>query len=310
MSTATASKRLIPVWLALACLGADEYRPTPRFAGKSIPDPPRQKGPWTPPDTKLPGFLVSATAALFEQGVADPRGCEYREVEFGDATIVKTRGFVFPRREGEVGRFAVGWDGVVYPASSVGAPADLEKDIRSLADSLRQQREAATAGQATAFPSRGYWWSGTPGRGPSSVEDGSPLKLCLLLRLGRADLAESLFASATPWTPAEADGRNLTAYQVSYLILAQQWAGTVYNRLISAQCARRRRDRARCRAAALGIREGGRREGPGAALRRETLRARRGVIVSPAVPSVPRAARRPGTPGEGARPGADPEARG
>jgi hypothetical protein len=59
--------------LALACLDADEYRPAPKFAGKSIPDPPRQKEPWTPPRTKLPRFLVAATADLIEQGMADPR---------------------------------------------------------------------------------------------------------------------------------------------------------------------------------------------------------------------------------------------
>ncbi len=59
--------------------------------------------------------------ALFEQGMADPRGCEYREVEVGEWIIVKTRGFVLPQRPGEAGRFVVRWDGVVYPALSVGA---------------------------------------------------------------------------------------------------------------------------------------------------------------------------------------------
>ncbi len=81
-------------------LGADEYRPAPKFEGKSIPDPPRQKEPWTPPQTKLPRFLVSATAALFEQGDGRPARCEYREVEIGEGTIIKTRGFVLPRASG------------------------------------------------------------------------------------------------------------------------------------------------------------------------------------------------------------------
>ena len=62
--------------------------------------------------------------------MADPRGCEYREVEVGDGGPVKTRGFVLPERPGDAGRFAVGWDGVVYPAFAVGAPADLEADVR------------------------------------------------------------------------------------------------------------------------------------------------------------------------------------
>ncbi len=122
MNASSASKYPLLALVVLAGLGAAPYRPAPKFEGNSIPDPPRQKEPWTPPQTKLPRFLVSATAALFEQGMADPRGCEYREVEMGDGTIVKTRGFVLPERAGEAGRFVVSWDGVVYPALSVGAP--------------------------------------------------------------------------------------------------------------------------------------------------------------------------------------------
>src|SRR5882672_6282938 len=54
---------------------------TPNFAGKSIPESPQQKSPWTLPQTQLPQNLISAAARLFEQGLADPRGMEYREVE-------------------------------------------------------------------------------------------------------------------------------------------------------------------------------------------------------------------------------------
>ena len=57
--------------------------PAPRFEGKMIPEPPSQGQPWTVPATTLPRFLVTATGILFEQGVADPRGCEYRQVEIG-----------------------------------------------------------------------------------------------------------------------------------------------------------------------------------------------------------------------------------
>jgi len=70
-------------WLLVLLVGcgADPFRPAPKFAGKTIPDPPRQADPWTPPETKLPRFLVRATAAIFEAGAADPRDCAYREVE-------------------------------------------------------------------------------------------------------------------------------------------------------------------------------------------------------------------------------------
>jgi hypothetical protein len=222
-----------------AGLGADQNRPVPKFEGKSIPDPPRQIEPWTPPQTKLPRFLVSATAALFEQGMADPRGCEYREVEAGDGAIVKTRGFVLPERAGETGRFLVSWDGVVYPALSIGAVVDLDQDIRTLAESMKRARVAATAsdtnrynfaGRFTASYSRGGMWNAG---GPPGADGRSALKLCLLLRLGRADLAELLFAAGTTWSP-EVHGNDLTDYQISYLTLANDRAAAVYIRLVAA----------------------------------------------------------------------------
>jgi hypothetical protein len=239
MNTSFASKCWLLVLVAVACLGADEYRPVPKFARKSNPDPPRQKETWTPPQTKLPKFLVSATAALFDQGVADPRGCEYRQVEIGDGTILKTRGFVLPEREGETSRFVVSWDGVVYPAVSVGAVADMDKDVHTLVESMKRDRESASAKNANRFGdagrftnaySRGGPWGGG---GPSGVDGRSPLKICLLLRLGRADLAEVLFAGGTSWTP-EVRGRDLTDYHISYVTLATDWAAAVFTRLVTA----------------------------------------------------------------------------
>jgi hypothetical protein len=233
MNVSFASKCSLLVLVALACLGADENRPAPKFEGKSIPDPPRQKEPWTPTQTTLPRFLVSATAALFEQGMADPRGCEYREVEIGDWAIVKTRGFVLPERKGESGRFVVSWDGVVYPAFSVGAVADLDKDIHKLAESLKRDREAAAAKDRAGFVRPGWFMGGMwGGSGSPGVDGRSRLKLCLVLRLGRADLAEVLFAGGTSWTPEVRD-RDLTDYHISYISLADEWAAVVFGRLLS-----------------------------------------------------------------------------
>ena len=123
MITPSSSKRLLLSLIAMAVLGAQEPQRAARFAGKSIPDPPRQKEPWTPPGTKLPRFLVSATSALFEQGMADPRGCEYREVEVVEGRTFKIRAFVLPETPGDPGRFAVSWDGVTHPAATVGPAA-------------------------------------------------------------------------------------------------------------------------------------------------------------------------------------------
>jgi len=198
-----------------------------------IPEPPSQGQPWTAPATKLPKFLVTATGILFEQGVADPRGCEYRQVEIGDGSIRKARGFVLPQRADTPGRFVVCWDGQVYPALTVGDPADLDRDINDLAGNLKRTREA---GKSNRFD-RGVFWGfpreGQDYYGLAGVDDYSPIKLCLLLRLGRADLAEALFAAGTTWTP-EPRARDLTDYQISYLTLALDWAGSAFGRLIGA----------------------------------------------------------------------------
>src|SRR4051794_11952260 len=110
---------------ALACLlpgvaawaagppGRQEPRPSPPFTGAALPEPPRQKQPWTPPKTTLPKALLSATSALFEAGLADPRGGAYRVIDVGtgscwsgDAGVVRTHGWVLPSREGEKRHFA------------------------------------------------------------------------------------------------------------------------------------------------------------------------------------------------------------
>ena len=76
---------------------------------------------------------------LFDQGIADPRGCEYRQVEVvtgncwsGDSGICKTHGWVLPEVAGEKQRFAVCWNGLVYPAVSVGDKSDMTADMKAI----------------------------------------------------------------------------------------------------------------------------------------------------------------------------------
>jgi hypothetical protein len=240
-----ASKSCLRAIVALVCLGTVECRPASSFADTRIPDPPRQNQPWTPPQTKLPQSLVSATADLFKHGLADPRGCEYREVEVNDGQIRKTRGFVLPERAGEAGRFVVGWDAIVYRAQSVGAAADLDKDVRTLAAPMIRSRQTTAAKKSKGGGNaggifhvqtyRGVGAGGGPSGfdGPASVDRWSPLKVCLLLRLGRADLAEVVFAAGTAWT-VEARGRDFADYRISYVWLATEWAGEAFSTLLNA----------------------------------------------------------------------------
>ncbi len=209
--------------------------------GEDLPTPPGQAEPWSPPATGLPGFLISATRTLFEQGLADPRGCDYRaiDVRVGEiwgpgAGIARTHGWVLPRMTGRREDFAVCWNGLVYPVAALGEKADLDADLRSLVDSLKAARaKARNAGPGRAFG--GFMGGDGAIAEGHAVDVGQPIaiKLCLLLRLGRSDLAESLFAACTVWKPGGAR-RDLTDYGISYLTLASDWAWFLFDRAAGA----------------------------------------------------------------------------
>ncbi len=222
---------LLLAYLAAAPDAAGQARRAPRFVGKAVPEPPTQGKPWTAPATKLPKFLVTATRLLFEQGLYDPRGCEYRTLEVGDGGIVKTHAFLLPDGGGTAVRLAICWDGLVRPAWSVGGPADLDADMKSLAAELKKTRESGARQSDGTIA-----WSFRVGDDDDhfvNIDDHAPIKLCLLLRLGRADLAEALFASGTTWTP-RSGGRDLTDYKINYVTLAENWAESAFRLMINA----------------------------------------------------------------------------
>jgi len=179
------------------------------------PDPPRQNDPWTPPVTTLPPDFVAATKTLFRQGLADPRGGEYREITVraedflpGHTPPTRVHGWVLPRAPGETGASAVCWNGQVYSVTTVGPPADLKTDVRSMTQSNPPG------------------WNITPFENEAvSQKWFSPLKACLLLRLGEASLAEQVWA-AHPSTPRGGD---------PYLSLASEWTSGLFRRTIDAR---------------------------------------------------------------------------
>jgi hypothetical protein len=102
----------------------------PFFQGEGLPTPPQQNAPWPHGDDAL----SRAAATLFEQGLADPRGLEYREIEIaagspwdGGGNPLKTHGWILPD-DGKDGQFAVAWNGLVYPVMSLGPSANLHND--------------------------------------------------------------------------------------------------------------------------------------------------------------------------------------
>jgi len=231
--------RRTAIAVCVACvLGAAPPRRAPLFQGDRLPDPPRQGDPWKPPASRLPRFLVEATATLFDQGVADPRGGEYCEIEVGvgqvwsgSGGIVRTRGWVMPAedKDGKAPRFAVCWNGLMYPTLTIGAKADLAADVRAI---VAGPRGVARPGRSESrWASGGY---GAFGEGAAvSAESLMPLKVCMLLRLGEAGLAEALWTAGSG-KELPGPGRDLTDYGVSYASLAADWAWGAFDRTICA----------------------------------------------------------------------------
>ena len=185
---------------------------SPFFQGDALPVPPQQNALWPHGDDAL----SKAAATLFEQGLANPTGLEYREIEIGVAEPwsgggypVKTHGWVLPS-DGNGGSFAVAWDGLVYPALSVGAVADLRQDWA-----------------AVETPSRPRDWEDASAASAIGYNSMSPLKLVLLLRLGESETVARLSKAVQR---EDAD---------PYLGLARDWAWFAFER---AACAHERGD--------------------------------------------------------------------
>jgi len=101
-----------------------------------LPEPPRQQDEWAPPECELPDVWLRAARILFRQGFADPRGCEYRAITVplgktatAEAVNFETHGWLMPPVKGDKRRFAVCWNGLVYPVLTVGQRADLEQNV-------------------------------------------------------------------------------------------------------------------------------------------------------------------------------------
>jgi hypothetical protein len=192
---------------------------TPKLEGDSIPSSPEQSQPWTPPPSKLPPLAISAITELFNEGLADPRGLEYREigVKTGIELNIKTHGWIIPGTGQS--HFAVGWNGLVYPVVLIGSPADLQKDVANLIAKDQKQWGSYTGSNRDV---RGHW--PVPEWVAISQENILPLKAALLLRLGRADLAEAIWKR---WFALSAGGQD-----DPYLLLAREWIDSLYGRTL------------------------------------------------------------------------------
>jgi hypothetical protein len=197
-------------WFALGLLllgmpVVAQLAPVPhRFQGTALPEPPQQKKPWTPPRTSVPDKVVAAFATLFDQGLADPRGCDYHEVSvarrsrWDDAGVEKKRGWVLPAGEGEKQRFAICVDGLVYPLVAIGPKADFVAEIQKDLEAIRSGKES-----------------------PWSLE---LFQVGYLLRLGEGELAFRVWQVLNPAPTDDAPPREkLDIYARLTHLLAWHW---------------------------------------------------------------------------------------
>ncbi len=236
------------VWailIAAQAILAAERKPPPNFAGAALPEPPAQHKAWTAPPTALLATMLSAVDLLYQQGMADPRGCEYREIEVvvgsvwgGDGGTLKVHGWVLPAEAANAPRFAVCWNGLVYPAISLGGPAGLKADFDALAaqDRKAQDEWAKHRGESGLPFVRRY--GVIPEFSAISETEMCPTKICPLLRLGEGKLAEAYWmqlagpAQAAPAAPKSEDQKERE--NDPYLSLAHEWAWMAFDRAVCA----------------------------------------------------------------------------
>ena len=183
---------------------------------------------------KFPRSFVTATAILFEQGLADPRGCEYREIELlvsdhGMASRVRTHGWVRSKKGNATQDFAICWHGLVCPVTRVGGPADLEADVVSAVkadEGLRAKYERKYGGPFR----RGRHYPEPEGRSVSHKAI-LPIKACLLFRLGEKKLAYRVWTGYVAGLD-EKDASHSPFLKDPYLMLATDWVWALFDRTV------------------------------------------------------------------------------
>jgi len=220
-----------------------------------LSESPQQLQPALVPVTQLPAKFVSAAGLLFQFGLADPRGCEYREIEVVSSGNIhsmsrsgKIHGWLLPEKDGVTQRFAICWNGLVYPVLSIGAIADCRDDMWQMLKidrencekalwehkilEERRSKEAKQLGRTFSASSPHFRYQNTLERSSIEYEYIMRLKAVLCFRLGYADLAEAIWAQWYVGNPDE-------SAKDMFVELSEEWAQALAQQAI---CAHMRAD--------------------------------------------------------------------
>jgi hypothetical protein len=234
---------LLAFVVVAVCFGAEPQwtpahraqEPAPLFMGTALPLPPEQGKPWKPPASGLSEKWTSALEELVRHGFADPRGCEYRQVKFAcGGRLVAAHAWAIPQAPGEKQgqqRFAVAWDGLVYPVVELGPAADFKADVEAiLAAAAKMDPHDVGLRNSRLFVGGPHFLA----RECPEVEIVShnsllALKSCLLCRLGEGALAERVWKA---WV----EQSRATNWQTGdpYLLFTEEWGWALYKRATGA----------------------------------------------------------------------------
>jgi hypothetical protein len=196
----------------------------PIWQGDYLPTPPAQKEAWTPPDSNLTKALIDAATILFHLGLADPRGCEYRSIRLDRRQDKSIHGWLLPPEKAGAQRFAVCWNGLVYPISSVAEKADVKADVIA---AIKAGEESDESDLLLRFLSPRY---ATDESLVLSHETVVPLKAALLLRLGEGELASRVwFEWCRKLGERDPEYRNNP-----FVTLAESWTWCAFDRALQA----------------------------------------------------------------------------
>jgi hypothetical protein len=253
------AKTLLGAIVGLAVAGpyvvAEELPESPKpgvlFTGTVLPAPPKQGQPWTPPASKLSKTWDSAVQAMLKHGIADPRGCQYREVElscgssaWGEFALVTTHAWLIPQGPAEkagASRFAVTWDGLVYPVTRVGPAADVKADVEAMiaADdkwwigAVAEGEKKTKENPKFAFAYRPHRWHHALSEGSlASYKSLLPLKSLMMHVLGQGELAQRLWEAWKRGSEIEQDRRSPA--DDPYLVFAREWGWALFDRAVGA----------------------------------------------------------------------------
>lgn len=220
-------------------LGAPLTHDSQLLAGNTVATfavSPQQYSNEQPVQTSLPQTFLTATTKLFEQGLPDPRGCEYRQVEIlvhtiwgGAGRIITTNAWLLPEsKDGK--RLVIAWNGLVYPAVAVGSHANLQADVLAAIEIDEAQfAKVANTSRGAKYRFR----NSVPEGHAVSHSSLLPLKASLLVRLREIELAEKVWTAWTSHMDPKVNDDALHLYD-PYLMLARDWIWARFERSLCA----------------------------------------------------------------------------